>query len=54
MSNKYEDFAETFIYYILHNDDFFEKAQESVSLMKKYSFFEKYIFMDGELKQTNF
>jgi hypothetical protein len=54
MTNKYEDFAESFIYYILHNEDFLEKAKSSISLMKKYSFFEKYVFMWWDFKATNF
>lgn len=54
MTNKYEDFAESFTYYILHNEDFFKKAQESTSLMEKYSFFWKYVFDAWEFKKTNF
>jgi hypothetical protein len=46
MTNKYEDFAESFTYYILHNDDFLEKSRQSALLRAKYDFFSKYLFRD--------
>jgi hypothetical protein len=54
MSNKYEDFAETFTYYILYNDDFRKKIQTSKVLKKKYDFFSQYVFRNDEFKKTNF
>lgn len=54
MSNKYEDFAESFVYFVLHNGDFKEKAKKSDSLEQKYDFFKKYVFADGEFINTNF
>jgi hypothetical protein len=39
MTNKYEDFAESFAYYILHNNDFLEKTKKSNILLEKYDFF---------------
>ena len=54
MSNKYEDFAESFTYYILHNLDFREKAKESDELLDKYIFFEKYLFRNGEFQTDSF
>lgn len=54
MTNKYEDFAESFIYYILFNDDFRQKANDSEILQKKYEFFSKKIFRNDEFKKTNF
>jgi hypothetical protein len=39
MTNKYEDFAESFVYYILFNDDFRQKASLNVILQQKYDFF---------------
>ncbi len=54
MTNKYEDFAESFIYYILFNDDFRQKASLNVILQEKYDFFWKYIFRNDEFKKTNF
>jgi len=54
MTNKYEDFAETFIYYVMYNNDFYEKAKKSAILQKKYDFFHEEIFPDGEFQGTNF
>jgi hypothetical protein len=54
MTNKYEDFAESFTYYILHNDDFVVKAQESLILKKKYDFFSIFLFKKWEFKETDF
>lgn len=54
MSNKYEDFAESFTYYILYNNDFREKMRKSKKLEKKYNFFSNYIFRNDEFKKTNF
>jgi hypothetical protein len=48
MTNKYEEFAETFTYYVLHNDDFLKKAENSKLLKEKYSYFQNYIFKDFE------
>lgn len=54
MSNKYEDFAETFTYYFLHNDDFLERTKSSDILKKKYDFFSKYIFRWVDISKLNF
>jgi len=54
MTNKYEDFAETFTYYILHNKDFLEKTKNSKFLKEKYDFFSLYIFKKKEFFATNF
>lgn len=54
MTNKYEDFAESFTYYILHNNDFLEKTKKSNILYKKYNFFWKYLFKNDEFKSMNF
>ncbi|MDP2090010.1 MAG: putative zinc-binding metallopeptidase [Candidatus Gracilibacteria bacterium] len=54
MTNKYEDFAESFIYYILHNNDFQERAKKSIILKSKYDFFSKYLFRNKEFDKTNF
>jgi hypothetical protein len=39
MTNKYEDFAESFTYYLLHNKAFKIKAEKSLILQEKYDFF---------------
>jgi len=54
MTNKYEDFAESLTYYILHNKDFLKKSQKSFSLRKKYNFFAFYVFPKGFFRNTNF
>ena len=54
MTNKYEDFAESFIYYVLHNKDFLKKSQESNILLEKYNFFNKNVFIYDEFKNTDF
>lgn len=54
MTNKYEDFAESFTYFILHNKHFLEKTKKSEILKKKYEFFERYLFKNNELSWTNF
>lgn len=54
MTNKYEDFAETYTYYILHNVDFKEKTKKSSILKEKYDFFEKNIFLNSEFKNVSF
>jgi len=54
MTNKYEDFAETFTYYILHNKDFLQKTKKSKILKLKYDFFANYIFKNKEFFATKF
>lgn len=54
MTNKYEDFAESFTYFILHNEDFLSKSSKSKVLRKKYNYFIKYVFRDWEFVWTNF
>lgn len=54
MTNKYEDFAESFTYYVLFNDDFKLKAEKSVFLKEKYKYFETNLFEKKEFKNTNF
>lgn len=43
MTNQYEDFAETYLYYILHNEDFAFKSLSNTSLQKKYDFMRSYV-----------
>ena len=54
MTNKYEDFAETFTYFILHNEDFIVMAEKSSILKAKYDFFNKYLFIDKKFVWTDF
>lgn len=48
MTNKYEDFAESFTYYVLHNNDFLEKSLYSNILKQKYDFFSDNLFESNE------
>lgn len=50
MTNKYEDFAESFHYYVVHNSDFLEKAKFSDATQKKYDFFNTYVFRNWEFQ----
>jgi hypothetical protein len=50
MTNKYEDFAESFTYYVLHNDDFLKKSKYSKVLKQKYDFFSDNLFTNNEFK----
>ncbi len=54
MTNKYEDFAESFTYYIIHNSDFLEKTNWSEVLKQKYDFFSKFVFRNDEFKTSNY
>jgi len=54
LTNKYEDFAESFTYYILHNSDFYSKSEDSSILRAKYDFFSKFIFRNDEFKSDNY
>ena len=54
MTNRYEDFAESYLYYILHNKDFFAKSESSLTLRRKYDFFQKYIFTKNQFYKENF
>lgn len=54
LSNKYEDFAESFSFYVFHNDIFRDRALKNVSLQKKYDFFKTYVFDHEEFVGTSF
>jgi hypothetical protein len=54
MTNKYEDFAESFTYYVMFNSDFSLKSQESEVLAQKYNFFSEYVFPDNSFVGTSF
>jgi len=48
MSDPFEDFAETYVYYVLHNQDFKSKTQTSDILFQKYEFMKNKIFNGKE------
>ncbi len=54
MTNKYEDFAESFTYYTLHNDDFWKKSQGNSILKQKYDFFAQTLYSQWEFIDTDF
>lgn len=54
MSNMYEDFAESFNFYILHNKEFQRRAKKSEKLQKKYDFIRKYIFIKWEFQDWDY
>jgi len=54
MTNKYEDFAESFNLFILHNDDFLEKTKSSDLLSQKYIFFNNHIFSNNKFVSSDF
>jgi hypothetical protein len=53
-SNQYEDFAESFTFYVFHNDVFYDRAMKNDALRRKYLFFSEYLFRNGEFQDTDF
>lgn len=47
MTDPFEDFAETYVYYVLHNKEFQSKVQTSDVLLEKYYFMKNMVF-DGQ------
>lgn len=54
MTNQYEDFAESYLFYILHNRAFRTKAETSDALALKYDFFRKYVFQANQFYNEDF
>lgn len=54
LTNKYEDFAESFTFYVFHNDEFKARAIKNLMIARKYNFFKKYVFINSEFANTNF
>ncbi len=53
-TNQYEDFAESFTFYMFHNREFADRALKNESLRQKYLFFAENVFPDGEFSDTDF
>ncbi len=53
-SNQYEDFAESFVFYVFHNATFADRALRSESLRQKYLFIANSIFPRGYFQGTDF
>ena len=54
LSNKYEDFAESFAFFVFHNDDFARLAETNPAIQEKYYFFQNNIFQNTEFSETSF
>lgn len=53
-TNQYEDFAESYVFYIFHNRAFQERALRDDIVRQKYLFFQAYVFPDGAFVDTDF
>lgn len=53
-TNKYEDFAESFTFYVFHNEDFSARALSNESLRQKYLFFRENVFASWMFVGTDF
>lgn len=53
-TNRYEDFAESFTFYVFHNRDFAARARKDAVLRAKYDFFRTKVFPDGDYVDTAF
>lgn len=53
-TNQYEDFAESFVFYVFHNSTFADRALRSDSIRQKYLFFANYVFSRGYFQGTDF
>ncbi len=54
LSNKYEDFAESFAFYVFHNEDFIARAKVDSILQQKYDFFKFTVFGTDTFIGTSF
>ena len=54
LTNKYEDFAESFAFYVFHNDEFKRRAIKNATLVQKYNFLATEVFANGEFQGTSF
>jgi len=54
LSNQYEDFAETFAFYVLHNETFRKRAESNESLRRKYEFMRDEVFSEEAFEGTDF
>lgn len=53
-TNQFEDFAESFVFYMFHNDEFADRALRNDSLRQKYLFFSEHVFIHREFVGTDF
>lgn len=53
-TNQYEDFAESFVFYVFHNATFADRALRSESMRQKYLFFSDSVFSNGYFQGTDY
>lgn len=53
-TSQYEDFAESFVFYIFHNRVFEERALRDDMVRQKYLFFQTYVFPQWTFTDTDF
>lgn len=53
-TNIYEDFAESYIYFIFHNTAFLKRAEDSEILQKKYDFLATHVFLWEAFQESSF
>lgn len=53
-TNQWEDFAESFVWYVFHNQSFAERALKNSELKKKYLFFSQSVFPWKIFQGTDF
>ena len=53
-TNKFEDFAESFTFYVFHNREFVDRAMKNETLRQKYLFFSNSVFTGGEFIDSDF
>ncbi len=53
-TNKYEDFAESLVFYMFHNAEFADRGLKNDSLRQKYLFFQDYLFPQEQFVGTDF
>lgn len=54
LTDPFEDFAESYVYYVLHNKDFKSKTQTSEMLYQKYQFMKEKVFNGLEFNTGNY
>jgi len=53
-TNQYEDFAESYLYYMLHNDQFAQRASQNPIVQLKYDYFKNVIFTRNQFYESSF
>lgn len=53
-TNQYEDFAETLVWYVFHNEDFVDRAMRNDAMRQKYLFFAEKVFPNGAFQGMDF